>query len=194
VCCLCLNTIIEPLYVIWGALFTSGQTKLSDQTITHQVVAAPGINYGENTTLLDNEKHMEQIVTLYLCVLLISQLSGQHTLHKKAREARATAWESMVPTSCSIEESARRLVARAKESSSSLARFWLPPPRLWLPPPIWKRLRRRRSLLHNPSSVSLHGIARIKELILCQFERVSAQAVAACVHAPASFLSAASLG
>jgi hypothetical protein len=49
-------------------------------------------------------------------------------------------------------------------------------------------------VLHNPSSVSLRGIARIKELIRCQFERVSVQAVAACVHALASFLSAASLG
>ena len=43
---------------------TYGLAKLLDQIWTNQVIAAPTINDGTNTTIFDNEKRVEQIMAL----------------------------------------------------------------------------------------------------------------------------------
>jgi hypothetical protein len=79
-CYLCLTTIVKPLNVIWMLKSTCSQTKVLDQIYTYQVIATPTINYSTNLAILDEEKHLEQIMALKFVHLL--NLCTQNTLNK----------------------------------------------------------------------------------------------------------------
>jgi hypothetical protein len=56
-----------------------GQAKLLDHLNIHQIVAATSINDCMHTTVLDDKKHVEKVVTLAFVVL--SQCGAQSSVH-----------------------------------------------------------------------------------------------------------------
>ncbi len=63
-----------------------GQTKLLDQIITHQIVAAISINDHTCTTFVDDEENLKQIMALQPLRLLY--LRAEHLLYNDGRVGR----------------------------------------------------------------------------------------------------------
>jgi hypothetical protein len=74
-----LTTVVEPLNIIWMWMCSRSQAKLLDYLTVHQVVVDTTVDGGENTTIVDDEEDVKQVVALNLvCVI---NLFAQRSLH-----------------------------------------------------------------------------------------------------------------
>jgi hypothetical protein len=83
-CCFCyleLTAVVKPLNVIRVGMLSCGQAKLLDQLNVHQVVVATTANDGMYMAVLDDEEHVEEVVTL--SVVVVTSRGTQSSLHNQ---------------------------------------------------------------------------------------------------------------
>jgi hypothetical protein len=78
-CYLDLTAVVEPLNIVWMLMCSRSQAKLLDYLTIYQVVAATTINDGENTTIIDDEEDVKQVVALNL--VRVINLCTQRSVH-----------------------------------------------------------------------------------------------------------------
>jgi hypothetical protein len=74
-----LTVVVEPMNIIWMWMYYRSQAKLLDYLTVHQVVTATAIDDGENTTIIDDEEDVKQVVALNLFHVI--NLCAQRSLH-----------------------------------------------------------------------------------------------------------------
>jgi hypothetical protein len=74
-----LTAVVEQLSIVWMWMCSRSQAKLLDYLTIYQVVAATAVDDGENTTIINDEEDVKQVVALSLvCVI---NLCTQRSLH-----------------------------------------------------------------------------------------------------------------
>jgi hypothetical protein len=74
-----LTVVVEPLNIVWMWMCSHNQAKLLDYLTIHQVVVATAVDDGENTTVVDDEEDVKQVVALNL--VRVINLCAQRSLH-----------------------------------------------------------------------------------------------------------------